>query len=51
MNHRILSLDGGGAWAMRALLNVSPKINSIQFPGANRTYTNTPKGHATIFAG
>ena len=42
------SLPGGVS--LRALLNVAPKIDNIQFPGANRTYTNNPKGHATIFA-
>jgi iron complex outermembrane recepter protein len=39
-----------GGVSLRALLNVAPKIDNIQFPGANRTYTNNPKGHATIFA-
>jgi iron complex outermembrane receptor protein len=39
-----------GGVSLRALLNVSPKIDSIQFPGANRTYTGNPKGHATLFA-
>nr|MBA2589174.1 TonB-dependent receptor [Alphaproteobacteria bacterium] len=42
------SLPGGVS--LRALLNVSPKINTVQFLGANRTYTNQPKGHATFFA-
>jgi outer membrane receptor protein involved in Fe transport len=39
-----------GSVTLRGLLNISPKIDSIQFPGATKTYTNAPKGHATIFA-
>jgi iron complex outermembrane receptor protein len=39
-----------GMLNLRGLLNISPKINSIQFPGANRTYTTNPKGYATIIA-
>lgn len=35
---------------LRGLLNISPKINSVQFPGANRTYTTNPKGYATLMA-
>jgi outer membrane receptor protein involved in Fe transport len=35
---------------LRGLLNISPKINTVQFPGANRTYTTAPKGYATLMA-
>jgi len=42
------SLPGGVS--LRGLLNVAPKIDLIQFPGANRSYTTNPKGHATLFA-
>ncbi|MDB5740320.1 MAG: hypothetical protein JWP16_1360 [Alphaproteobacteria bacterium] len=40
-----------GGVSLRALLNVSPKINTLAYPGASFTTTNNPKGHASIFAG
>lgn len=38
-----------GAVNLRALVNVAPKLDSIQFPGANQTYNTAPKSHAAIF--
>jgi hypothetical protein len=39
-----------GAVNLRALLNVSPKINTLAYPGASFTTTSNPKGHASIYA-
>lgn len=39
-----------GMLNLRGLLNISPKINTVQFPGANRSYTTNPKGYATFIA-
>jgi iron complex outermembrane receptor protein len=40
----------GGLVNLRALLNVAPVNTTSNFPGAPLTYTNQPKGHATLFA-
>ena len=45
-----LNDDWAGGVSLRALLNVSPKIDSMTFPGAQITHTTNPKGHAAIFA-
>jgi iron complex outermembrane receptor protein len=35
---------------LRALLNVAPVLNAIQFPGAPVSHTTNPKTHATLLA-
>jgi outer membrane receptor protein involved in Fe transport len=35
---------------LRGLLNVAPVNTTSSFPGAPLSYTNQPKGHATVFA-
>jgi outer membrane receptor protein involved in Fe transport len=42
--------DLSGVVNLRALLNVAPVNTTSSFPGAPLTYTNQPKGHATLFA-
>ncbi len=39
-----------GIVSLRAMLNVAPKIDGMQFPGAQITHTTSPKGHAALFA-
>ena len=39
-----------GAVALRAMLNVAPKIDQNTFPGSQITHTVNPKGHAALFA-
>jgi outer membrane receptor protein involved in Fe transport len=39
-----------GAVALRAMLNVAPKIDQNTFPGSQTTHTTSPKGHAAFFA-
>jgi iron complex outermembrane receptor protein len=42
--------DLSGMVNLRALLNVAPVNTTSSFAGAPLTYTNQPKGHATLFA-
>jgi outer membrane receptor protein involved in Fe transport len=42
--------DLSGMVNLRALLNVAPVNTTSSFQGAPLTYTNQPKGHATLFA-
>ncbi|HEX4272314.1 MAG TPA: TonB-dependent receptor [Rhizomicrobium sp.] len=42
--------DLTGMVNLRALLNVAPENTTSSFPGAPLTYTQQPKGHATLFA-
>ena len=43
--------DLAGLVNLRAFVNVQPIINSVTFPGAQVSHTNSQKGHAALFAG
>jgi iron complex outermembrane receptor protein len=46
-----VSAELAGLVNLRLFVNVQPKVDSIQFPGAQITHTTSQKGHATFLAG
>jgi outer membrane receptor protein involved in Fe transport len=46
-----ISRELEGLVNLRLFLNTQPKINSIQFPGAQVSHTTSQKGHVAILAG